>query len=98
MNDALITRACGLADKAGYALPATADTDGCLHLSATRTVRGGDGRGVSVSKWFCPGTVENVAGNDRGSVVVWDPDVDEGVPVDPGSGVLLLFSPVTLAM
>ena len=57
---------------------ATADRAGLPHLAcAGRLAAAPDGR-VLLTEWFCPGTLENLAGNPRMSLVVWDQKADSG--------------------
>ena len=67
-----------LAEKVGHVLIATADQKGSPHMASSgRMELQRDGR-LSLSEWFCPGTLSNLQHNPRISVVVWDPESDFG--------------------
>jgi hypothetical protein len=57
---------------------ATADADGMPHVAAAGALSQGGDQGVSITEWFCPGTVENVRDNPAVAVVVWDGESDSG--------------------
>ena len=57
---------------------ATADGAGRPHLAcAGKLIAAPEGR-VLLTEWFCPGTMENIAGNPHISMVVWDQKADTG--------------------
>ena len=77
MNADALKKALTLA-KGRPVFVATADDAGLPHLAcAGRLTAAPDGR-VLVTEWFCPGTLENVAGNPRVSLAVWDAKTDAG--------------------
>ena len=77
-RDALILTAVDMANRVGYALMATSDKNGLPHLAASRRLEAEPDGHVSVSEWFCPGTLANLNENPLISVVVWDPASDAG--------------------
>ena len=57
---------------------ATADGAGRPHLAcAGKLTAAPEGR-VLLTEWFCLGTMENIAGNPRVSLTVWDQKADTG--------------------
>jgi hypothetical protein len=68
----------GVAEEVGYVLVATADGEGMPHVTVAGKVGLGEGGSVSVSEWFCPGTVANLQVNKRISIVVWARDAEIG--------------------
>ena len=67
-----------LAEKAGYVFIATADAAGQPHLAAAGKLGLADEDCVTVTEWFCPGTVANLHTNKCVSIVVWAKDSDSG--------------------
>ena len=78
MRSEALTEALRLAEGVGYVLVATADGEGRPHVSVAGRMEAASGPRVSVSAWFCPGTVENVAVNGSVALIVWDPRRDAG--------------------
>jgi len=68
-----------LAKKVGHVFVATADATGLPHVAAAGRIRltPEEGR-IAVEAWFYPGTVANLQLNQNTSVVVWDPNGDNG--------------------
>ena len=77
MDRELLRRCEQLADE-GTVIVATADGDGLPHVAAAGKLDVADGGRVTVTEWFCPGTVSNVQENSRISVVAWNPAQDDG--------------------
>ena len=76
-----IERAVALAKRLQHAFVATANRDGTPHIAAAANLSLTDDNSLSVSSWFCPATVSNLQENRKVSVVVWNPEADEGVQV-----------------
>ncbi len=76
-NDVL-EKAVALAKKVGHVFIATADVDGLPHLAAAGEMEKIGPENISISEWFCPGTVKNLRQNRRISVVVWEKETDVG--------------------
>ena len=70
--------AIDLAGKIGHIFVTTADQSGMPHVAAAGQIDKASNDSVSVSAWFCPGTVANLEDNHRISLVVWDPTPDRG--------------------
>jgi hypothetical protein len=73
-----LDNAIDLARKLGHVFVATADSSGMPHVAAAAEIHKASEENVAVSAWFCPGTVANLDGNRRISLVVWDPPSDRG--------------------
>jgi uncharacterized protein len=67
-----------LAQKLGHVFVATADSSGMPHVAAAAQIQSASEDHVTVSAWFCPGTIANLDENRRISLVVWDPPLDKG--------------------
>jgi predicted pyridoxine 5'-phosphate oxidase superfamily flavin-nucleotide-binding protein len=73
-----LKQALTMAETVKTVLVATADGDGCPHVAVAGRIDSlPDGR-VTVSEWFCPGTVSNLEKNPRISLVVWQSVSDTG--------------------
>jgi len=73
-----LKQALALAETVKTVLVATAHADGRPHVAVAGKIDPlPDGR-VTVSEWFCPGTVSNLERNPRISLVLWDPAEDAG--------------------
>lgn len=70
--------AIDLAEKLGHVFVATADSSGMPHVAAAARIQSASEDHVTVSAWFCPGTIANLDENRRISLVVWDPPLDKG--------------------
>lgn len=78
MNAQALEKALGLAADVGHVIVATADAAGTPHVAVAGDLeRVGPDR-VTVSAWFCPGTMANLDTNPRLSLVVWEPGSDRG--------------------
>lgn len=78
MNQEVLTRCEKLAAK-GAVVVATADSRGMPHVAAAGRLSVPQEGMVSITEWFCPGTIANVQENDQVSVVAWDQSEDEGI-------------------
>lgn len=78
MNPESIVQAENLSQKVGYVLVATADKHGVPHLAVSGSLKILDTNTVSVTQWFCPGTMENLQVNPGISLVIWDSSLDYG--------------------
>lgn len=67
-----------LAQKLGYVFVATADSAGIPHVAAAAKIKLATQGHITVTEWFCPGTVANLNENKCISIVVWDKDSDKG--------------------
>jgi hypothetical protein len=67
-----------LAEKVGHVFVATADPGGMPHVAAAGKLELAPEDRVTVTEWFCPGTVANLHVNKCISVVVWAKDPDSG--------------------
>jgi hypothetical protein len=66
------------AQRVGHIFVATADKKGLAHISAAGKLTLNAKGLLSVSAWFCPGTVANLSENRSISLVVWDAKEDVG--------------------
>ncbi len=78
MNDEKIKEAVQLAKKTGHVFLATADIHGMPHISAAGKISLDANGRVSVTEWFCPGTLANLQVNKSISIAVWDKKTDTG--------------------
>ncbi|PKN64552.1 MAG: pyridoxamine 5'-phosphate oxidase family protein [Deltaproteobacteria bacterium HGW-Deltaproteobacteria-15] len=78
MKPEVLERAIRLANRVGVALVATADDKGSPHVAASSKIEAEGHPRISVSEWFCPGTLSNLQVNPKISIVVWDPESDTG--------------------
>jgi len=79
MKQPAIEVAVSLAQKLGYLLVATSDARGLPHVAVAAKITLGKGKGqVAVETWFCPGTMANLGKNPLLSLIIWDPDTDQG--------------------
>jgi len=76
-----IERAVALAQRLQHVFVGTADRDGTPHIAAAARLEITGDSNLAVSSWFCPATVSNLQENRKVSVVVWNPETDEGVQV-----------------
>lgn len=80
MNKGKLQEAIALAGETGRVFVGTADGSGLPHIAAAGEMGMIDGSGstVSVSSWFCPGTIANLQANPWVSLVVWNQEQDVG--------------------
>jgi hypothetical protein len=76
-----IEKAIELGSGLGHVFIATADAEGLPHMAASGRLTAELAGSVSISEWYCPGTVENLQINPRISIVVWDPESDTGYQI-----------------
>lgn len=74
----ILERAVDLGRRLGHIFIATTDDNGMPHLAAARAIDMEPEGRISVSEWFCPGTIGNLQQNKRISLVVWDSIGDVG--------------------
>ena len=67
-----------LAGKTDYVFIATADAAGVPHIAAAGRLEQAGQDCLTVSEWFCPGTLKNLQTNHTLSLVAWDRDTDAG--------------------
>lgn len=78
MTTTSIKQAVELARKLGHIFVATADAEGLPHVAAAAAMDYVAADTVTVSAWFCPGTLSNLEQNRRVSLIVWDEKNDSG--------------------
>ena len=78
IRTAILEKAAELAAKVGYVFIVTSDIDGWPHLAAAGTLKLREEGCVTVSEWFCPGTISNLKNNRHTSIVVWEENSDTG--------------------
>jgi len=74
-----IERAVALAETLPHAFVGTSNRDGTPHIAAAASLSITDDENLAVTSWFCPATVTNLQENRNITVVVWDPETDEGI-------------------
>jgi hypothetical protein len=78
MKEEKIKEAVLLAQKTGHIFLATANTNGMPHVTAAGKLEAAYGGHVTVTEWFCPGTIANLRNNKHVSIIVWDKETDTG--------------------
>lgn len=78
MNAELLQRVRELAQRVGYVMVATADAAGNPHVAAATGLNVRSDGLLSITEWFCPGTLSNLDENLQISVVIWDSAQDNG--------------------
>jgi pyridoxine/pyridoxamine 5'-phosphate oxidase len=78
MRPEIIHSAVALGQKLEHVFVATADAEGLPHVAAAGRISLGDEGLMTVSAWFCPGTVMNLRQNPKVSLVIWDEAADTG--------------------
>ena len=78
MSREIIKEAVTMGSRLGYAFLATADNEGLPHMTVSGRLDVEADGNVSISQWFCPGTLANLEINPRISIVAWDPVSDTG--------------------
>ena len=79
MKQECLAKVAVLAEKGAYLFVTTAASDGYPHVApAARLHLSSDKEKMAVDAWFCPGTMENLKGNKKVNLVVWDATLDEG--------------------
>ncbi len=78
MNLIVLRRAARLAEEVGHCFIATSNPAGWPHLAIAGRLGLIHEAHLTVTEWFCPGTMLNLQSNPRVAVVVWDPTTDAG--------------------
>ncbi len=68
----------GFIERINLAFVASADKSGRPHLAAVRGLVVTDSRHLVFSEWFCPRTLENLAGNSEIAIAVMDSVTGKG--------------------
>src|SRR5271157_6490845 len=75
----LVKKAMLLADKTKQVFMAAVNGDGVPHIAAAKRLSLDAKNNVVLTEWFCPGTMENLMGeNNHLSIAVWDARKDTG--------------------
>ena len=77
MKAEALQMAVELAEK-GRIFVATSNKAGLPHIAAAEELVSSGNSKVSVSEWFCPGTIANIEQNRRVAIAVWNPETDKG--------------------
>lgn len=67
-----------LAQTAENILVATAGPESQPHIAFARKIEFLSGGRVTVTEWFCPGTIQNLVSNPRVTIVLWNSRKDAG--------------------
>lgn len=78
MNLVALRRAARLCEEVGYCFVATANPAGWPHVVTAGRLGITHQAHLTVTEWFCPGTMLNLQSNPRVAVVVWDATTDAG--------------------
>ena len=78
MKTNALDHAAALCRQTGFALLSTADARGTPHLGVAAKLGAAAPGKLTVSEWFCPGTIENLKSSPRVALTVWDKDADRG--------------------
>ncbi len=78
MDPKALERPLALGKRLGRAFVLTADENGVPHMAAASRIDPSGDQHISISEWFCPGTLANLQINPHVSIVVWDPEEDVG--------------------
>ncbi len=78
MNLIALRRAARLSEEVGHCFVATANPAGWPHVVTAGRFGLTHEAHLTVTEWFCPGTMLNLQSNPRVAVVVWDPTTDAG--------------------
>jgi len=78
MKPESLKTAVELAEKLEHVFVATADSSGMPHVAAAAKLNQKSKDHVTVTAWFCPGTIDNLNKNRRISMVVWNAPSDKG--------------------
>src|SRR3990167_8151468 len=81
MKKELLKKAVILSQRLGYVFISTADAKSLPHLTVAARINLTPGGKLTVSSWFCPGTVANLKVNPHVGVIVWDRDTDMGYQI-----------------
>ncbi len=78
MDAKTIKKAVAMGKRLGTVLVATADASGLPHVAVAGKIRLSAEGSLTLSAWFCPGTLTNLKVNPRLALVIWDPRTDTG--------------------
>ncbi len=78
MKPESLNTAVELSEKLEHVFVATADSSGMPHVATAGKLSQTSKDHVTVTAWFCPGTIANLNKNRRISLVVWDAPLDRG--------------------
>ncbi len=78
MNLIALRRAARLAEEVGHCFVATSNPAGWPHVVTAGRLGLTHAAHLTVTEWFCPGTMLNLQSNPRVAVVVWDATTDAG--------------------
>lgn len=81
MSTKSLEQAAAIAQKLGHIFVATADASGMPHIAAAAEMKHLPNNTVTVSAWFCPGTLANLEQNRSVSLTVWDEPSDSGFQI-----------------
>lgn len=70
-----------IAQKTKQIFVATADLAGSPHIACAGCANVEGENFLSITEWFCPGTVANLRKNENIAVAAWDKNTDEGYQV-----------------
>ena len=73
-----LKKAVSLSRRIGFICIATAESRGMPHIATAGKMELADEGYLSITEWFCPGTIANLQTNKFVSIVVWDRDSDSG--------------------
>ena len=73
-----LKKAVSLSRRIGFICIATAESSGMPHIATAGKIELADEGYLSITEWFCPGTIANLQTNKFVSIVVWDRDSDSG--------------------
>ena len=77
----LLEKAVRLSRENGYLLIGTSDAEGLPHLATAGQIGLEPDKRMSITGWFCPGTLYNLDQNKKLSVVVWNTTEDIGYQI-----------------
>jgi uncharacterized protein len=66
-----LDKAVALARTLDHVLVATSDSCGVPHLAAAQTIASVSHDQISITSWYCPGTLKNLEENGNMAIVVW---------------------------
>ncbi len=75
----LLRDAALLAEKTKHVFLASVNGDGIPHIAASKGLSLDSKNNVVLTEWFCPGTMENLMGeNNHLAIAIWDAKKDKG--------------------
>jgi hypothetical protein len=81
MNPKSLRKAVDLGKDLQHVFVSTSDKAGLPHVAAAWRIEQLSDERVSISAWFCPGTLSNIQQNKRIALVVWEPLSDKGFQI-----------------